>query len=279
MDIATSTISILDLLNVSRDIAQLNASYLGISVVILGSFGGIFVYINLKPIREMLNKQEKTISDLKDEADGLLDESKKQTGLTLEDFKATQEMSLQKLLGEKYIKITAETKEVVLNYELVLFDKVDKLYKKEFSDFKSELIMTAKNQILESESKIQKNINIEDKITAEKLEKLKNENATLKSDLSEMQIIVKELEVEKFEKNGQQGAILRLIELLKIDIDRNYDWSIASRLINIKKYLKEHTVRHEVNVKLNIELARLDTNVNYKTQLSEIRSAVKLLEE
>ncbi len=40
--ISTSTIGVIELVNISKDIAQLNLGYLGISVAILGGLGGVF---------------------------------------------------------------------------------------------------------------------------------------------------------------------------------------------------------------------------------------------
>ncbi|MCK5084146.1 MAG: hypothetical protein KAQ64_00635 [Candidatus Pacebacteria bacterium] len=73
---STTTISAIELINLSKDIAQLNLGYLGISVAILTVLGGVFIYFNIKPLKDTLNKQEKTIDDLRKEADKLLDELK-----------------------------------------------------------------------------------------------------------------------------------------------------------------------------------------------------------
>jgi len=74
--ITDSSISTLDLINLSKDIAQLNLGYLGISVTILVILGGIFYYFNIKPLKDSLDKQENTVEGLKEKAARLLEQSK-----------------------------------------------------------------------------------------------------------------------------------------------------------------------------------------------------------
>lgn len=103
--ISTSTISAIDLISISRDIAQLNLGYLGISVAILGVLGGVFVYFNIKPLKDALDKQESTIGDLKTEAHDLLNQSDIQTKTSLENFKKDQSLSLSTTLKQQRERI------------------------------------------------------------------------------------------------------------------------------------------------------------------------------
>jgi len=106
---STAVINVIDLINLSKDIAQLNLGYLGISVAILGILGGVFYYFNIKPLKDALDKQEKTISSVKEEADRLLDKSKEQSKKALELFKKDQATELAKLIKEQSDKIKLET--------------------------------------------------------------------------------------------------------------------------------------------------------------------------
>lgn len=78
--VSTTVVNITDLINLSKDIAQLNLGYLGISVTILAILGGVFYLFQLKPLKDILNKQGETISDLKKEAGELLKSAEKKVG-------------------------------------------------------------------------------------------------------------------------------------------------------------------------------------------------------
>ena len=103
MDATTSTaiISVLDLMNLSKDLAQLNLGYLGISVTILALLGGVFVYFNIKPLKDSLEKQEATIKDLKKDAEGILDLSRKESEEKFENFKQNQVEAILSLLNQE----------------------------------------------------------------------------------------------------------------------------------------------------------------------------------
>lgn len=58
---STSTIELIDLINLTKDIASLNAVYLTISVGIILTFGTAFYFFNFKPLQEKITKQEKNL--------------------------------------------------------------------------------------------------------------------------------------------------------------------------------------------------------------------------
>lgn len=158
--------------------------------------------------------------------------------------------------------------------ESQVFEKVSSLNAKEFESIKTEILGASKNEVLTSEAKMIEKINGLDKIRIAEMEKIKRDFGSLKGKIDDIEITVKEFEIERFAAKGQQGAIMGLIELLEKSVDKDrYDTS--DRLVKIKEYIKDHPIRSYVAVSLNKVLAKLDTKIEYKPQIEEIRALTK----
>jgi F0F1-type ATP synthase membrane subunit b/b' len=59
--VSADSFELTELINITRDIAELNAAYLAISVSVIIFLGGIFYLFNVKPLQDKLQKQEEDI--------------------------------------------------------------------------------------------------------------------------------------------------------------------------------------------------------------------------
>lgn len=144
---------------------------------------------------------------------------------------------------------------------------------------KTSLESTLKNEMLTFESKLLEKISALEKTTVNYNTKLESKIENLIYRTDELDVDVKELEVEKYEKKGQQGAIINRIELLKTDINKKNDWRIPARLGEIRDYLKTHTLRPSIASQLEKELSRISSAADYTTLIQEIKSNLKIGEE
>lgn len=268
--VSTTTINIMELINLSKDIAQLNLGYLGISVTILGVLGGIFIYFNIKPLKDALDKQEKTINDLKKEADKLLYESKEQSDKALESFKKDQSVTLSALLEERHNQITLEVENKITELESVFLEKVEKVA--ENKDIKlKEIILSETNNRLGT---LEKSLSIEIKNSKEDLDKQIKETtksiSPLKAEIKDTKRDIKELKVYRYDQEGKMGAIIYSIELLKEDIDEK-SWRIPTSLENLKTRIKDVSLDADYVTQIEEQLSRIENERKYNVLIKEIR--------
>ena len=62
---ATSSIALMDIINLIKDISSLNLGYLGLSITVLVILGGVFYFFNLKPWQEKTEKQEGNLENMR----------------------------------------------------------------------------------------------------------------------------------------------------------------------------------------------------------------------
>ena len=268
--VSTSTINAIDLINFSKDIAQLNMGYLGISVAILGVLGGLFVYFNIKPLKDALDKQENTISDLKKEAHDLLSESDAQTQKTLEEFKTNQSSSLTLTLRQQKEIVDLGVTNKIQGVENSLLEKIDLVSEDKDTKLKEIILSEVTNRL----SVLEKNLNLiigNSKIESDK-KILQQEQVIsgMKSNVKDAQRDIKELKVYKFSKENKMGAIIYSIELLKEDIDENR-WSILNSLEKLKGEVEGHILEQEYISKIEEQLARLRSDPKYAVITNQIR--------
>jgi len=286
--VSTTTIGVIDLINLSKDIAQLNLGYLGISVAILGVLGGVFVYFNIKPLKDTLNKQEKTIIDLREEADKLLDKSKEQTNKVLETFKTDQSESLDIAFKKQEEKLQLEVKNKVQEIKSMLSDEIEDI--SENKDLKlREIILSETNNrlgVLEKEL-ISKTTAIKEDVVKES-SRAKSANIGLKTIVKELDEKVKELQIYKHSKEGQMGAIIISIDLLKDSIDEYFEIKKISnkpnesfpevfsskpkgRLISLIKEIGDYKLEQEYISQIEEQLARIAGEVYFIDLVKQLK--------
>lgn len=268
--VATSTINTAELINLTQSIAQLNLGYLGISVAILGLLGGVFIYFNIKPLKDALDKQETTINDLKKEADNLLEESKLQTESKLNEFQSEQSVSLLASLLQQKEKINLETRNQLQETERGLLEKIDLI--SENKDIKLREIIIS--EITNRNAVLEKNLTVLIKSAADEADKrflqLEQLIAVLKSNLRDAQRDIKELKVYKFSKENKMGAVIYSIELLKEDIDEKR-WSILNSLERLKGEIQGMDISAKYVAEIEEQLARIKDDSKYRVISEQIR--------
>ena len=286
MGIATTTLSIADLLNFSQGIAQLNLGYLGISVAILGGLGGVFVYFNIKPLKDGLVKQEKSLEQLRKEAHELLGLAKKQSNETIESFRITQAEEMSAALGRQEEKIALETTNKIQEIEKTLVEKIGEVSEAKDVKLKTIILSEANNLSASLEKSLTSTITTTKETTTKEISELKQQMATIKSLLKNAEENIKELQVYKFSKEGQMGAIIYSVDLLKDAIDEFlqfkkagagdiYDWKVKNRLHETKKHVTGYILEPQYIASVEAQLVRIENEPKFKELVAELRSSLK----
>ncbi len=235
---STNTISVIDLINLSKDVAQLNLGYLAIAVTILGILGVVFVYFNINPLKDALNRQEDKVDALKKEADKILKSSEENVQVSLNNFREEQKQVTSEFLNQSEAKNILETKNQVALVEKVLLEKIESVSEGKDVKLKEIILSETVNKI----SATEKSVGIENnKIRVdlnEKITSLNGKITTLEKEIFEIRRSLVEFEIENHLKKRQVGAMRKMIEKLEMDIKRT--WGADDTLVEIKQYILEH---------------------------------------
>ncbi|MCX6754282.1 MAG: hypothetical protein NTU81_00430 [Candidatus Nomurabacteria bacterium] len=276
-------VSVLTLVNLSKDIAQLNLGYLGISVAILGVLGGVFIYFNIKPLKEALDKQEIKIDDLKKEAHDLLDQSKEQSDKTLEEFKSNQLDTLDKIFKQQKNEIDLETKNKIQESQNILSDKIENISEDKDKKIKEIILSETNNNISKLDKDLTLNINtLKEGVSTE----IKSLNSDLKLKIKILGEKIKELQVYRYSKEGQMGAIIYSIELLEDAIDdyvkfkdlfkddfnkEKFGWKINFRLEGLIKEIGDLSIEEEYKTKINLQIKKVENEIIFGTLIDSLK--------
>lgn len=292
--ISTSTIAAIDLVNLSKDIAQLNLGYLGISVAILGVLGGVFVYFNIKPFRDALEKQERTIEELKKEAKGLLALSADQSERVLENFKVDQSKIFNAAFEQHEEKLGLETASKIQEIEKVLSDKIESTAESKDLKLRDIILSEASNRLATLEKELTLGITtLKEEITKD-VSQVKSANAGLKAAVKELSEKIKELQVYKFSKEGKMGAIIVSIELLQEAIDEYlkireilgkgdklldkqvFGYKIKMRLEGLIKEIGDYELEQEYISKISEQLKRLANEEVFAILVNQLKEKLRI---
>jgi hypothetical protein len=277
MEIATTTlISSLDLINLSKDLAQLNLGYLGISVAILGVLGGVFVYFNIKPLQEKLGKQEDVINELKKEANDLLDEADVQTQSTLKEFEESQTTSLSSVFDQQKENIYLEVTNKIQVAESNILEKVDSISNDKDLKLKEILLSEMSNKIL----------SIEKSLTAllEEYKNTNNEKFSLfekKTNASVNKIAgdLLELKAYKYDMEGKMGGIIFTIEAVEKCL-KDEPHLLKYKLEDLKEKIGKYSLTPELFIRLKIVLDSIELKgIEHADIIKKIKEAVTLQEK
>lgn len=269
---STSTISTIDLVNFSQNIAQLNLGYLGISVAILGVLGSVFIYFNIKPLKDALDKQEGTISDLRKEADDLLNQSSTQTQSTLENFKKDQFSSLSQIINQERENINLEIINKIQAVESVIVEKIDSISSERDSKLKEILLSEMANKILSLEKSLTAVIEEHKKTNDKKFELFANKT---KNELQELTADVLELKAYKYDMEGKMGGIIYTITALEKCL-RDTPYLLKFKLDNLKEKIGKYTLSPELFIQLQTILKKVEevNNNEHRTVIQEIKNLI-----
>lgn len=284
--ISTTTLTVADLVGFSQGIAQLNLGYLGISVAILGVLGGVFVYFNIKPLKDGLDKQEKSLEDLRTEARGLLSLSKEQSDRALENFKQSQNESISASLKRQKESLDLETTNKVQNSEKVLTEKIEIVSEEKDTKLKEILLSEVANHSALLEKALTSEITKAKEALNKELAETKQNLTGLGARLKEAEEKIKELQVYKFSKEGRMGAIIYSIDLLKDAVDeylrfkkdgieKSLEWKVSMRLKELTEQVGAYTLETRYIAQIEEQLARIDRDTAFAESLKTLRLNLK----
>lgn len=261
VNLATSSVAIIDLVNLSKDVAVLNLGYLTVSVTIIALLGGAFIYFNIRPLRENLEKQENAIEELRNEASSIIKSSEEQTNIKLMSFE-------DRFIKEVMNKVKTENEKTSLEIK----SKLSELAKENVNT--TEKISESKDkkqyEIISSELRSQI-LTLEEKLSSthkKEIDPIKKSLMVIK----DLKTKIKELELYKFAKENQMGAIYRAIELLKDDISDQNEWKIPDRLGTLDKQIDGINLEPDLIVQIEEQLNRISNENKYQPLIKSIRN-------
>ncbi|MCH7883171.1 hypothetical protein IIA95_02025 [Patescibacteria group bacterium] len=239
--LSTSSVSLIDLINLTHDVASLNAVYLGISMsavlVLAGILFGVFYFFNLKPLQEKIIKQEDKLEAQKKEVNQVLKSTEDKIGKSLEVFKKSHGNDVNELIRKNNEKNTLETKNQIASIEKTLIEKIESVSEKKNIKLKEIILLETTNKINTAE----KSTNIEtNKLKTDFNEKSSSMNAkiiSLEEKTFNLRRSLVNFEIEGHLKKGQVGAMRKMIEKLEMDIKKG--WGEESTILKIKDYIAE----------------------------------------
>lgn len=263
---AANLINSIDLINLSKDIAQINLGYLGISVTILGVIGGFFVYFNIKPLQEKLNKQEEAIKDVKEKAVNLLKESESQTQSSLKIFEEKQLLLLETALEQQENTVYLEVANKIKSAEVLLLEKIDSISDDKDEKLKEILLSEMTNKILSLEKSLTA-------VVDEKLSKLKSEFdlslVKIKSDLLE-------LKAYKYDMEGKMGGIIFSIEAVEKSF-KDEPHLLKYKLQALKEKIGKYILDPELFIRLKTILKKIEEkNDEHHEIIKEIKELTQV---
>lgn len=272
---STAIISVIDLVNLYKDLAQLNLGYLSISVAILG----VFFYFNTKPLKDSLEKQDAAIKEIKKNAQEVIDFSKKEVKEKLENFEEHQTKEILSLLNQESKNISLQVENQVTAFDRDITEKVDKVAEQKYSKLREIVLSEIKSQVGVLEKDLLVKINSDKSVLEKENSLIKTSVNVVKQNLKDIERRIKELELEEFARKNQMGAVYRAIELLKEDIDEKSEYGVSKSLDRLYKQIKDIFLEADDITKIEAQLVRLETEPKYKMLIGKIRTQLSLKEE
>jgi CRISPR/Cas system-associated endoribonuclease Cas2 len=234
---ATSSISVIDLVNQSKDIAQVNLGYLSISVTIIALLGGAFYLFNIKPLKDTLDKQEK----------GLKSE--------IENFKAAYTKEISSLIDQKNQTLISD-----IQTKIAVFDKD---FTQKFNTFATEKDNGLKTVLL---AEFGNQLRTFDKTLSEKISSTQTDVSSIKRDITSISDDLIDLLIEYHLNKNQIGAFRGHLDKLKIATQKG--WGVDTALFKIKEYITEHNMPSVYQADLTKSLK--DVSDDFKVLKDEI---------
>ena len=277
MDIATTTqINALDLINLSKDIAELNLGYLGISVAILGVLGGVFVYFNIRPLHEKLSKQEEALNNLRKEAGDLLGQSDIQTASALKDFEDHQVELLSTAFDQQKENIYLEVINKIQVAENNILEKADAVSGDKDLKLKEILLSEMSNKILSMEKTLAATFEENKKQLEDKFSVFERK---IDSRIKEISNDVLELKAYKYDMEGRMGGIIFTIEALE-KCEKEEPHLLRFKIEDLKEKIGKYTLTPDLFIRLRSVLKSIESkNPEHLDAIKEIRDQVRLQEK
>ena len=239
MDIATtSSITASEIIILVERIASLNLGYLGISVTIIALLGGAFYLLNFKPLKDTLENQKKSLTDLKNEVEENLSSSKEELKKDLKCFEETNTKDISSLVQQKNEKLISDIKTKIAIFEKDFTEKFNTFVDKKDQDLKTVLLSEFGSQIRILEKALNIEINNNKKNLENKITIIQSTSSSLKQDISKIKEDLIDLQIEYHLNKNQIGAMRKMLEKLSLSIKKK--WGVEDVLLEIKEYIKKH---------------------------------------
>ena len=243
---ATTSIAISELLGLSQSLATINLGYLSVSVTILVLLGGGTYFFSVKPFKNKIEKQEEELKHLKQKVEDDLKNAKQSISDDLKMFKSDYSQELDILSKQRDEKIKSDFELKLTTLDKDLFEKINITAREKDDSLKDAVLSEISNKILSLEKVLHTEIDGYKVENNKEVALLKNR---INSGLRELSITVKELEAFKYDQQGKQGGIIKLIDSLGDDIQYR-EWAIKYKLEDIKDKLPDYTLSSELHIKL-----------------------------
>ncbi len=275
---ATTSIAIADLINLSQGLASTNLGYLEVAVaiiaIIIALLGTAFYVFNFKPLKDLLDKQEDAIKDLKKEVKDSFDKAEGSLNKTTAEFKDSYSKEISTTLESREEKLLSDVKSQIAILDKNLSQKIEDVTKIKDDNLKTVVLSEIGSQLRALEKSLIANV-------AEYKESNIKELSTLKSDLDsglrELKMKVKELEAFKYHTEGKMGGILYLMDVLE-DYIKYKPHLLEFRLEEIKERIGQYSLTKERSDRLKAILNKIKGK-EYDKIIAEIESAIVLEEE
>ena len=269
----TTLINSLDLINLSRDLAQLNLGYLGISVAILGVLGGAFVYFNIKPLQEKLNKQEEVINELKKEAKDLLGKAEAQTQTSLMEFEKEQTELLYTSFDQQKENLYLEVTNKIQSAETNILEKANSTSDDKDSKLKEILLSEMSNKNLSLDKSLNTIFEEYKKVSDEKFSSFEKK---INSSVKEIASDVLELKAYKYDMEGKMGGIIFTIEAVEKCL-KDEPYLLKFKLEDLKEKIGKYSLSPELFIRLKTALNSIESKGDEHTSvIKEIKDLVTL---
>ncbi|HAS80560.1 TPA: hypothetical protein DCS02_00805 [Candidatus Nomurabacteria bacterium] len=275
METITASNSLVDLMNLTHDAISLNAVYLGISVsailVLAGILLGVFYFFNLKPLQEKITKQDDKMESQEKETTRVLKDTEEKNGKSLKDFEQKYEKHLNEILVKNNEKIILENKNIFAATEKSILEKIENVSEGKDIKLKEIIFSEVINKIAILEKILTFNIVNAKNDSNKNLVELNKTIAELKSNIKEIKREIKILNIYKYSKEGQMGAIIDSMDVLREDI-KEKRWSILTSLERLSKEMDGIILESTYVSEIEEQLAILDKEPKYSVLVTEIRS-------
>lgn len=267
---ATNTIVIPEIINLISNLATLNLGYLGIAVTILVFLGGAFYLFNFKPLKDNLEKQEKTIDGLKKEVEENLSSSKKEIKEELEEYKKNQDGVVLNLVTQRDDKLLADVQTKIAIFEKEFTQKFDSFVDEKDKNSKTVILAEVSDKIRELEKSLTTIVSSVKTENDKKNTNTEKSFSSLQNDFKELKRCNRKLEVFMYSQKGQMGAIYGSIDLLKDAIDEN-SWRIDSTLEDLNNEIKGIKLRGDIITRIEEQIVRLNDKPKYLPLVTKLR--------
>ncbi len=266
------TISATDLINLSSDLAQINAEYLAVAVTVLVVFGGAFYLFNFKPLKDTLEKQESNLEAFKKELQALIPASEERSKNQLIGFEKQQSKSLSDTLRQESEKLLLETENRIATSEKVLSERMEVVAENKDLKLKSALTSETENRINATEKALISEMNRLRQDLSTQIVSINELLSRSKSDIKTLSREIKELNVFRYGSEGKMGELINTIELLTDEIDdKASDWRITNRLEKLHEIVSRIKVESEYVVKIEEQLLRVEKSAKFRPLIENIR--------